>query len=97
MKPSWMSDPTLSDISEEKLNLLSNLFDNVKSKNKQELMPFLMTMAKNKHNQISFTPDEMKRIIAAIKKAATADEQKQIEKVMEMAAKKATNMKKTDI
>lgn len=95
MKPVWMSDPTLSDISEEKLSLLSNLFDNVKGKNKNELMPFLMAMAKNKRNNISFTPDEMQRIIAAIKKAATVDEQAQIEKVMEMANKKAMN-KKTD-
>lgn len=93
MKPVWMSDPTLSDISEEKLSLLSNLFDNVKGKNKQEIMPFLMAMAKNKRNNISFTPDEMQRIIAAIKKAATADEQAQIEKVMEMASKKAMNTK----
>ncbi len=96
MKPLWMSDPTLSNIPEEKLNYLSGLFDKVKCKNKNELMPFFMAMAKNKQQNISFTSDEMQRIIAAIKRAATKEEQAQIEKVIDMAAKKAMNNKSSN-
>lgn len=96
MKPIWMSDPTISDISEEKLSFLSEMFENVKGKNKNELMPFLMAMAKNKKKNISFTSDEMTRIITAIKKAATNEERQQIEKMMQMAQNKILNNAKTD-
>lgn len=96
MKPIWMSDPTISDISEEKLSFLSEMFENVKGKNKNELMPFLMAMAKNKKKNISFTSDEMNRIITAIKKAATNEERQQIEKMMQMAQNKILNNAKTD-
>ncbi len=96
MKPVWMSDPSLSNIPIEKLDYLSVLFDKVKGKNRNELLPFLMAMAKNKQQNISFTSDEMQRIIAAIKKAASKEEQTQIEKVIDMAAKKAMNQKNSN-
>ena len=85
MRPVWMSDPTLSDIPEEKLTFLCNMFDNVKGKSKNELMPFLMAMSKSKKKNITFTNDEMNRIIVAIKKAATNEEREQIEKALHMA------------
>lgn len=89
-RPAWMSDPSISHISEEKLSFLSSLFEKVKGKNKNELMPFLMAMSKNKNNRISFTSEEMQLIIAAIKRAASAEEQKQIDNVLNMAIKKGT-------
>jgi len=97
MKPVWMSDQTIADISEEKLSFLCHMFDTVKSKNKNELMPFLMAMAKSKNQNVSFTQDEMQRIITAIKKAATIEEKKQIEKVMQMAQNKSFTKQKTDL
>lgn len=88
MRPIWMNDPSISDIPEEKITFLKQMFDQVKGKNKNELMPFLMTMSKNKKQNFSFTPDEMNRIIAAIKNASSMEEQSQIDKVLQMAHKK---------
>ena len=87
MKPDWMSDPTLKDISEEKLNYLSELFDKLRGKNKNELMQMLMAIAKSKRKEFSFSSDEMQRIIAAIKRASSKEEQEQIKKVLNMATK----------
>ena len=88
MRPMWMNDPSISDIPEEKITFLKQMFDQVKGKSKNELMPFLMAMSKNKKQNLSFTPDEMNRIIVAIKRASSTEEQAQIEKVLHMAHKK---------
>lgn len=96
MKPAWMNDSTISDIPKEKLSFLGDMFENVKGKSKNELMPFLMAMAKSKKNKVTFTNDEMNRIIAAIKNAASNDERVQIEKMMEIAQNKNFQNKKTD-
>lgn len=87
MKPVWMSDPTLREIPEEKLNYLSELFDTLKGKSKNELMPMIMAISKNKKKTLSFSSDEMQRIISAIKRAASTEEQAQIEKVLNIATK----------
>jgi len=87
-KPTWMSDPTISHIPKEKLDFLSEMFEKVKGKNKNELMPFLMAMSGKTKQSLKFTTEEMQLVIAAIKRAATSEELQQIEKVLNMAAKK---------
>jgi len=87
-KPTWMSDPTISHIPKEKLDFLSEMFEKVKDKNKNELMPFLMAMSGKTKQSLKFTTEEMQLVIAAIKRAATSEEQQQIEKVLNMATKK---------
>jgi len=87
-KPTWMSDPTISHIPKEKLDFLSEMFEKVKDKNKNELMPFLMAMSGKTKQSLKFTTEEMQLVIAAIKRAATSEELQQIEKVLNMAAKK---------
>lgn len=87
-KPTWMSDPTISHIPKEKLDFLSEMFEKVKGKNKNELMPFLMAMSGKTKQSLKFTTEEMQLVIAAIKRAATSEERQQIEKVLNMAAKK---------
>ena len=88
-KPKWMSDPTISHIPQEKLDFLSEMFDKMKDKKQNELMPFLMAMSGKMKNSIKFTSEEMQLIIAAIKRAASTEEQAQIDKVLDMAAKKS--------
>ncbi|MBQ8816014.1 MAG: hypothetical protein IJZ84_01885 [Lachnospiraceae bacterium] len=87
-KPIWMSDPTLSHIPQEKLDFLSQMFEKVKDKNKNELMPFLMAMSGKAKQSLKFTAEEMQLIIAAIKRSSSSEEQKQIDKVLNMATKK---------
>ena len=88
-KPKWMSDPTIAHIPQEKLDFLSNMFDKVKDKKQNELMPFFMAMSGKMKNSVKFTSEEMQLIIAAIKRAASTEEQAQIDKVLDMAAKKS--------
>ena len=88
-KPKWMSDPSIAHIPQEKLTFLSEMFEKVKDKNKNELMPFLMAMSGKAKASVKFTTEEMQLIISAIKRAATSDEQKQIENILNMAAKKS--------
>ena len=87
-RPKWMYDPAIKNIPNEKLEFLSEMFEKVRGKSKNELMPFLMAMANKNTNTIRFTPDEMQRIINAIKRASTDEEQQQIAKILDMAAKK---------
>lgn len=87
-KPTWMSDPTIAHIPQEKLDLLSSMFDKVKDKKQNELLPFFMAMSGKMKNAVNFTAEEMQLILAAIKRAASAEEQQQIDKVLDMAAKK---------
>ncbi len=88
-KPQWMSDPTLAHIPHEKLDFLSEMFDKVKDKKKNELMPFLMAMSGKAKSSVKFNVEEMQLVIAAIKRASTEEERGQIDKVLDMAAKKA--------
>ena len=88
-KPKWMSDPTISHIPQEKLDFLSEMFDKIKDKKQNELMPFFMAMSGKMKNSVKFTSEEMQLIIAAIKRAASTEEQAQIDKVLDMAAKKS--------
>ncbi len=87
-KPKWMSDPTIKHIPQEKLDFLSQMFEKIKDKNKNELMPFLMAMSGKVKDNVKFTAEEMQLIIAAIKRSSSSEEQKQIEKVLDMAKKK---------
>ncbi len=88
-RPKWMNDPSLSGIPKEKLDFLSEMFDKVKDKNKKEWMPFLMSMSGKTKQNMKFTPDEMQLVIAAIKKASTAEEQARMEKLLDTAIKKS--------
>ena len=87
-RPTWMSDPTISHIPQEKLDFLSEMFEKVKGKNKNELMPFLMAMHSKVKGNAKFTAEEMQLVIAAIKRASSAEEQQQIDKVLDTAFKK---------
>lgn len=80
-KPSWMSDPLVSDINQEKLDFLQSIVFESKGKTKNELLPFFINVIKKgKAGNISFTDDEMNLIISAIKKNSTPDELAQIDK-----------------
>lgn len=94
-RAAWMSDPTLTKIPQQKMDFLCDMFDKVKGKDKKELMPFLMAMSGNAKKQVRFSYEEMQLIIAAIRRAASAEEQTQINKVLDMAAKKAGRTNET--
>lgn len=88
-KPKWMSDPTISHIPQEKLDFLSEMFEKIKGKSKNELMPFLMAMHTKVKGNVKFTAEEMQLVIAAIRRASSTEEQQQIDKVLDTAFKKS--------
>ena len=70
-KPQWMSDPDIADIPQNKLDFLQLMVSQGNGLSPKEMLPFLMRVAKQgKENAISFSPEELKRIVAVIKKAA---------------------------
>lgn len=85
-KPAWMSDPLVKDIPARKLEFLGQMFQEGHGKSQKEMMAFMMPMMKKaKQENLTFTPQEMSAAIAAIKKYSSADELKQIDKILEKA------------
>lgn len=85
-RPEWMSDPLVKDIPEKKLDFLGQMFEQSRGKSQKELMASLFPMmARAKQENLTFTPQEMGAAIAAIKNHSTAEELKQIDKILEKA------------
>lgn len=85
-KPAWMSDPLVKDIPEKKLEFLGRMFTEGHGKSQKEMMAFMMPMMKKaKQENLTFTPQEMNAAISAIKKYSSADELKQIDKILAKA------------
>lgn len=87
-RPAWMSDPIVKDIPEKKLEFLGRMFAEGQGKSQKEMMAFMMPMMKKaKQENLTFTPLEMSAAIAAIKKYSSAEELKQIDKILEKTKK----------
>ena len=81
-KPQWMSDPLVADISKDKLDFLHTIVVECKGKSQKEVMPKLMLGLKQaKAKNISFTSDEMHRMMTAIKKYSTKEELEMLDKL----------------
>ena len=82
-KPAWMNDPSVQNISADKLNFLSGLFQEGKGKSQKEMMAFFLPMMKKaKSENLTFTSAEISACIQAIKKYSTPEELSQIDKIM---------------
>ncbi|MDE6516888.1 MAG: hypothetical protein K2L18_03435 [Acetatifactor sp.] len=84
--PSWMEDPSVQDIPQEKLAFLSQLYQQGQGKTQKEMMSFLMPMmAQAKQKGLTFTPKELQIAVAAIRKASTPEELRQIDQIINKA------------
>lgn len=82
-KPAWMDDPSVKNISADKLDFLSRLFREGKGKSQKEMMAFFLPMMKKaKAENLNFTPAEISACIQAIKKHSTREELAQIDKLL---------------
>jgi hypothetical protein len=71
----WMLDASLQDIPSSKLDFLQKLVFEMNSLEDKKKLPFLLALAtRAKNENISFSPDEMQRIIAVLKQHSTQDE-----------------------
>lgn len=85
MQNDWMKDESLKDIDPYKLEFLQALVFETGGLKKEQLLPFLMAVAKRgQEKNISFTDDEISAIIAVIKKNASPEELAKIERIMAM-------------
>lgn len=85
-KPEWMSDPLVKDIPLNKLEFLGSLVTGGKGKSQKELMSFFMLRMKEaRQADISFSKDEVARVIEAIRLHSTREELEKMNKIMKKA------------
>ena len=90
METEWMKDESLKDIPSQKLNFLQTLLFESSSLKKEQMMPFLLNIAKlSREQSISFNDAEIEAITAVLRRHATADEIKKMEKILALKKKKS--------
>lgn len=81
---SWLDDPDVAHIDKSKLDFLQMLVFESSGLSKEQMLPFLMAVAKRgKDKNISFTEEEMNIIIQTLQKHASPEE---IDKMNKMTA-----------
>lgn len=86
---SWLNDPDVAHIDKTKLDFLQALVFESSSLSQEQMLPFLMAVAKRgKENNISFSPEEMDIIIKTLEKYATPDELEKMQKMTALYRKK---------
>ena len=82
---SWMNDPRISHIDEEKLRFLQKLVFEMQRLSDNEKLPFLMALATStKKKNISFSDAEVSQIIEVIKEYSSEEELKKMNKILSM-------------
>lgn len=83
MQNDWMKEDSLKDIDPYKLDFLQALFFESKNLKREQMLPFLMAVAKRgQEKNITFTETEINKIVAVLKEHASPEELSKIEKVM---------------
>lgn len=89
MQNDWMKDEALKDIEPYKLEFLQALVFESSNLKKEQLMPFLMAvMKRGKEKNVSFSDEEITKIVNVIRKYASPEEIAKIEKIMSMRPRK---------
>ena len=84
----WMNDPLVAEIDKAKLQFLQTLVFESQNLTKEQMLPFLMSVAqKGKANHISFDEKETEAIVAALRKYASPEEVAKINKLMSLKKK----------
>ena len=89
MENSWMNDESLKEIDSYKLEFLQALMFESNHLKKEQMLPSLMAVAKRgKEKKVSFSEEEINRIVAVLRKQASPEETAKIEKIMAMRSRK---------
>ncbi len=85
MNNTWMNDPAIAHIDKTKLEFLQALVFESQSMKKEQMLPFLMAVAKRgQDNHITFTNEEIDTIVDTIKKYSTPEELDRIDKMLKL-------------
>ena len=77
----WMKDPALAGIDKNKLIFLEKLFIQGSTLTQKEMMPFLLSLAKqSRENNISFQKNEIKLIYSVLQKYSTPEDIEKMKK-----------------
>lgn len=89
MNNDWMKDESLKEIPPYKLEFLQALIFESSKLRKEQLLPFLMNIAKGgSDKKISFTDEEINAVVAVLKKHATDAELAKMEKILAMRSRR---------
>ena len=89
MQNDWMKDESLRNIYPYKLDFLQALVFESSSLKKEQMLPFLMAVAKRgQEKKVSFSDEEIDAIVTVLRKHASPDELSKIEKVMAMRSRR---------
>ncbi len=88
-KPEWMNDPLLADIDPMKLELLQSLIFESKNVSREQMLPYMISLAKRGNvKNTSFTDAETEIIVTVLRKHADPSDLEKINKVMAMRRNK---------
>lgn len=89
MQNDWMKDESLKNIDPYKLDFLQALVFESSSLKKEQMLPFLMAVAKRgQEKKVSFSDEEIDAIVTVLRKHSSPDELSKIEKVMAMRSRR---------
>ena len=89
MQNDWMKDESLKNIDPYMLDFLQALVFESSSLKKEQMLPFLMAVAKRgQEKKVSFSDEEIDAIVTVLRKHASPDELSKIEKVMAMRSRR---------
>ena len=89
MNNEWMKDESLQGIDPYKLEFLQALVFESSNLRKEQLLPFLMAVAKRgQEKNVTFSDEEINAIVAVLKKQATPEEMSKMDKILAMWARK---------
>ncbi|MCM1087768.1 MAG: hypothetical protein NC419_06400 [Muribaculaceae bacterium] len=81
---SWLNDPAVAHIDKAKLDFLQMLVFESNGLTKEQMLPFLMAVAKrSKESNISFSEEEINTIVQTLQKYASPEE---LDKMNKMTA-----------
>lgn len=88
MTNNWMSDPAVANIDKTKLEFLQALVFESQTLSKEQMLPFLMSVAKKgSDNHISFSDEEVDTIVNVIRNYSTPEELAKIDKLLKLRRK----------
>ena len=88
MTNEWMKDEELKDIDPDKLTFLQTLVFESSNLKREQLIPFLLNVAKRgQEKKVTFSEEEINSIVNVLRKHATSDEIAKMEKVLAMRAR----------
>ena len=91
----WINDPMLQNMDPLKIELIKTAAAQVDGKNSKSLPPILMSLIMSANRKgIRFSSEEMTLILNLLKQGKSEQEQKQIDKTVEMVSSMMTKYQK---